>query len=101
HQVKHIAIPKQFTQAMRDIWLLQLRLPHRNGIKPYRLLTHPRFRAAYDFLLLRSEAGEVEPKLAQWWTEFQCADEAKKKQMSKTTANRHQRTGNTKDKNKF
>jgi poly(A) polymerase len=35
------------------------------------LLSHPRFRAAYDFMLLRSEAGEVDAEIAQWWTEFQ------------------------------
>jgi poly(A) polymerase len=36
-----------------------------------RLLSHPRFRAAYDFLLLRAEAGEVDKALGDWWTEFQ------------------------------
>jgi poly(A) polymerase len=56
---------------MRDIWHLQPRFLQRNGKRPQRLASHPRFRAAYDFLLLRAEAGEVEKELADWWTRFQ------------------------------
>lgn len=78
-QIKCTAIPKRMTQSMREVWLLQSRLRQCTGIKPYRLLAHPRFRAAYDFLVLRAETGGADPKLAQWWTEFQVADEAKQK----------------------
>ena len=70
-QVKLIGIPKRFSQVMREIWLLQYRFPRRHGNKAQQLLTHPRFRAGYDFLLLRVESGEEEPELGQWWTEFQ------------------------------
>jgi poly(A) polymerase len=66
-----VAIPKRFGLPMREIWSLQPRLEQRQGRRPHRLLTHPRFRAAYDFLLLRAESGEVEQELAQWWTRFQ------------------------------
>lgn len=66
-----VAIPKRFGLPMREIWALQPRLEQRQGKRPHRLLTHPRFRAAYDFLLLRAEAGEVETELAAWWTRFQ------------------------------
>jgi poly(A) polymerase len=45
------------------------------------LVTHPRFRAAYDFLVLRAEAGEADTALADWWTHFQDADETGKKAM--------------------
>ena len=69
-----VAIPKRFALPMREIWSLQPRLEQREGKRPYRLLTHPRFRAAYDFLLLRAEAGEVESELADWWTRFQEAN---------------------------
>ena len=55
----------------RDIWALQTRLKNRRGKRPLKLLTHQRFRAAYDFLLLRAEAGEDVEELAGWWTEFQ------------------------------
>ncbi|MEW8428680.1 MAG: polynucleotide adenylyltransferase PcnB, partial [gamma proteobacterium symbiont of Ctena orbiculata] len=78
----HIYIPKRFSYPMRDIWQLQPRFQQRQGKKPYRLLTHPRFRAAYDFLLLRAEAGEVETELAKWWTDFQQANSQQKQGMT-------------------
>ena len=70
-QARHISIPKRFTLPMREIWNLQLRLEQRQGKRPQRLLSHPRFRAAYDFLLLRCASGEAAEELGQWWTEFQ------------------------------
>ncbi|WP_237066473.1 polynucleotide adenylyltransferase PcnB [Microbulbifer guangxiensis] len=74
-QLTHTAIPKRFSIPMREIWDMQLRLPQRNGNRAQRLSEHPRFRAAYDFLLLREQCGEIEPGLGQWWTDFQAADE--------------------------
>jgi poly(A) polymerase len=68
-----VAIPKRFSLPMREIWSLQPRLEQRDGKRPQRLLTHPRFRAAYDFLVLRADAGEADPELAAWWTRFQDA----------------------------
>lgn len=70
-QVKSIMIPKRFTLPMREIWNMQPRFENRSGKRPQRLLGHPRFRAAYDFLLLRAQSGEAEEALAQWWTDFQ------------------------------
>lgn len=70
-QVSSTAVPKRFSFPMREIWMLQPRFERRRGKAPYRLLENPRFRAAYDFLLLRSEVGEADRELAQWWTEFQ------------------------------
>jgi poly(A) polymerase len=84
-QINSIAIPKYITQAMREVWLLQLRLQHCTGIKPFRLLEQPRFRAAYDFLVLRAETGGADRRLAQWWTEFQAADESKQRKMTRST----------------
>ncbi|NKN32295.1 polynucleotide adenylyltransferase PcnB [Marichromatium bheemlicum] len=72
-QQSRVAIPKRFSLPMREIWALQPRFEQREGKRPFRLLTHPRFRAAYDFLLLRAEAGEVDRTLAEWWTRFQDA----------------------------
>ncbi len=69
-QVSRTAMPRRFTQMARDIWQLQARLRRTGGNRPYRLQQHPRFRAAYDFLLLRATAGENEQALADWWTEF-------------------------------
>jgi poly(A) polymerase len=82
-QSRHVSIPKRFSLPMREIWSLQYRFTHRNGKRPHRLLTHPRFRAAYDFLLLRAEAGETEPDLGQWWTSFQEVDAEERNQMTK------------------
>ncbi len=73
-QVKSITIPKRFTLPMREIWNMQPRFENRSGKRPQRLLGHPRFRAAYDFLLLRAESGEADAELAQWWTDFQTQD---------------------------
>lgn len=87
-QIKATAIPKRITQSMREVWLLQSRLQQCTGIKPFRLLVHPRFRAAYDFLVLRAETGGADPKLAQWWTEFQIADEAKQKKMTRPSTSK-------------
>ena len=70
-QNKVVTIPKRFTQVMREIWLLQYRFPKRLGTRAFNLLEHPRFRAAYDFLLLRALAGDESMELAEWWTTFQ------------------------------
>jgi len=70
-QVQRVAIPKRFSIPMREIWQLQPRFHKRRGRQPERLIPHPRFRAAYDFLLLRAQVGEVEQELADWWTEIQ------------------------------
>ena len=68
---RHIAIPRRFSQPMREIWEFQLRLQRRQGKKAAELVEHRRFRAAYDFLLLREEAGEDTGDLGAWWTGFQ------------------------------
>jgi poly(A) polymerase len=70
-QQVRVAIPKRFTLPMREVIGLQPRFERREGRRALRLLDHPRFRAAYDFLLLRAAAGEADTALAQWWTELQ------------------------------
>ncbi|MEQ1438645.1 polynucleotide adenylyltransferase PcnB [Fontimonas sp. SYSU GA230001] len=71
----HVMIPKRFSLPMREIWTLQPRFDARQGGRAKRLLAHPRFRAAYDFLLLRASVGEVPQGLADWWTRAQTADQ--------------------------
>ncbi|MET0027059.1 MAG: polynucleotide adenylyltransferase PcnB [Candidatus Thiodiazotropha sp.] len=73
-QSRKVSIPKRFSYPMRDIWTLQPRFLQRQGKRPQRFLTHPKFRAAYDFLLLRADAGEADKELADWWTRFQNAN---------------------------
>ncbi len=70
-----LAIPRRYDGMIKEIWALQPRFEQRGGQRPYRLLEHPRFRAAYDFLLLRAESGEVDAELGEWWTRFQDADD--------------------------
>ncbi len=68
---RHLSIPRRFSQPMREIWEFQLRLQRRQGRRAAELVDHRRFRAAYDFLLLREQAGEDTGGLGDWWTEFQ------------------------------
>jgi poly(A) polymerase len=72
-QAERIAIPRRFEATIKEIWSLQPRFEQRAGSRPARLLEHPRFRAAYDFLVLRGESGEAPQALAEWWTRFQDA----------------------------
>jgi poly(A) polymerase len=80
-QAEKLAIPKRFSTVMKEIWSLQPRFLHRSGKRAFRLLLHPRFRAAYDFLLLRCNTGEAEAELGQWWTAFQNADYEQRRSM--------------------
>jgi poly(A) polymerase len=60
---------------IKEIWSLQPRFEQRSGSRPFRLLDHPRFRAGFDFLLLRARAGDASEELADWWQSFQDAPE--------------------------
>lgn len=80
-QTRQIAIPRRFTSDMKELWALQPRFEFRAGQRPFRLLEHPRFRAAYDFMLLRCESGEMPGELGDWWTSFQAAHPEERKAM--------------------
>ncbi|MFA5631866.1 MAG: polynucleotide adenylyltransferase PcnB [Porticoccaceae bacterium] len=80
-QVNRIAIPRRFSQPMREIWDLQQRLPNRTGTRAGHLVSLPRFRAAYDFVLLREQAGEDLNGLGHWWTRYQDADESGRRKL--------------------
>ncbi len=69
-QNRRIGIPKRFSIPMRELLALQPRFHRREGRRVLGFLGHPRFRAAYDFLLLRAQAGAEDPAIARWWTEF-------------------------------
>jgi poly(A) polymerase len=66
---------------MREIWLMQPRFERRTGNGPFTLVEQPRFRAGFDFLRLRADAGEIEPELARWWEEFSLAGEGKRAEL--------------------
>ncbi|KMQ81171.1 Poly(A) polymerase [Candidatus Burkholderia pumila] len=72
-QTEKLAIHKRFSSDMREIWGLQHRLEKR-GRRAMKLLEHQKFRAGYDFLVLRCESGELDPAIGQWWTDFIASD---------------------------
>lgn len=78
-QLDTVALPRRFSTPMREIWQLQPRFDNRSGKRALRLLGHPRFRAAYDFMVLRAQTGEADPELADFWTKFQEADAAEQR----------------------
>ncbi len=80
-QQRITAIPRKFHSYIKDIWVLQLKLHSRIGKQPYKTLKHPRFRAAYDFMLIREKASNEIKGLGKWWTDFQRNDDNLKKSL--------------------
>jgi len=66
-----ITIPRRFSQFVRDVWFLQPKLEAQRPKSARIALEHPRFRAGYDFLLLRAASGELLEEQADWWTHLQ------------------------------
>ena len=80
-QAGKLAITRRVAGDIKDIWALQPRFEKRSGKAPIRLLEQPRFRAGYDFLLLRAASGEIDQEVADWWSEFQDASDARREEM--------------------
>ena len=80
-QQRITAIPRKFTSYIKDIWYLQLKLNDRLKNNPNKIIKHPRFRAGYDFLLIRENASKDKSDLGKWWTSFQHADTKSKQKM--------------------
>lgn len=76
-----LAIPKRFDATMKELWLMQPRFLQRGGQRPYRLLEHPRFRAAYDFFALRAASANAPQEAASWWERFQDAGPDERERM--------------------
>ena len=70
-QQRRISIPRRFTVPMREMLALQPRFQQQHGKRALNLLSHRRFRAAYDFMLLLSEVGQVDADIAEFWTDVQ------------------------------
>ncbi|TPH15053.1 polynucleotide adenylyltransferase PcnB [Litorilituus lipolyticus] len=86
-QQRAIAIPKRFQAVIKDIWILQDKLSRREGKRAFKTFEHPKFRAGYDFLLLRAEiesGNEKLTELAKWWTDFQQVSAEARLQMIKS-----------------
>jgi poly(A) polymerase len=73
-QTEKLALQRKIASDMRDIWAMQPRFERRVGKSPYKMLEHMRWRAGYDFLLLRCASGEIDSEIGEWWTEFVTAD---------------------------
>jgi poly(A) polymerase len=80
-QREMLAIPRRFDATMKELWLLQPRFLQRGGNRPYRLLEHPRFRAAYDFFALRAASANAPQEAARWWERFQDAGADERERM--------------------
>lgn len=91
-QHKNLAIPRRFDAVIQEIWSMQPRFEARSGRQPFRLLAHPRFRAAYDFMQLRCESGELSAELGEWWKTFLSVDnEEREKMLPKQTSGKKPR----------
>ncbi len=85
-QHQRTTVPRRFTTVMRDIWTLQPRLQRYKRRRALQLLSHLRFRAGYDFLYLRAQAGEAVQEQSEWWTEIQQKDTADQLNMAEVPA---------------
>jgi poly(A) polymerase len=86
-QTEKLALQRKIGSDMRDIWAMQPRFERRSGKNPYKLLEHLRFRAGYDFLLLRCASGEIDAELGDWWTAFYEGDEVMRAELVSSAGN--------------
>jgi poly(A) polymerase len=84
NQTDKLALQRRIATDMRDIWAMQPRFERRTGKAPYKLLEHPRFRAGFDFLLLRCESGELDAEIGTWWTGFYAGDISERERLLTT-----------------
>ncbi len=87
------ALPRRIAMPAREVWCLQPRFKNRSGDRPFKLLAHPRFRAAFDFMTLRAATGDIDPSIAEWWDNFQRVDEPEQKKMLRGSGRRSRRRG--------
>ena len=92
-QSKTTSLPRRVTLPIREVWCLQARFKNRSGDRPFKLLSHPRFRAAFDFLALRATTGDVDPALSEWWENFQQLDDSGQRKMVRNPSRRSRRRG--------
>ena len=80
---------------MREIWMMQPRFERRTGNGPYSLVEQPRYRAGFDFLLLRAEVGDLDMALVDWWEDFALGSDEERRALVEQVreSERHQRKG--------
>ncbi len=86
-----VTIPKRHRMIMREIWNLQPRLARHRGKRALKLLGHPSFRAAYDFLMLRVASGEEDPQVGAWWTQLLDSEAGKREAVARPRRRRRPR----------
>ena len=96
-QTENLALQRRIATDMRDIWAMQPRFERRAGRAPYKLLENPRFRAGFDFLLLRCASGELDAELGEWWSAFYEAESGERERLV-TQANARPSAGGEKKK---
>jgi len=79
---ERVQIPRRFALGLREMFALQPRLEHPRGRRALRLLEQPRFRAAYDLLLLRAQVGMAPKEAADWWERVQAAGPEERERMA-------------------
>lgn len=93
-QLKTVAIPRRVQELIVSIWAQQYRLRQRkSGQHVQHTLQHPRFRAAFDLLMLRAKAGEPVWQLAMWWDKLQSSDREGQRRMLARLTPRDDRKG--------
>ncbi len=78
---RRVTIPKRFSLGVRDMFALQPQLEHPRSRRVLRLIEQPRFRAAFDLLLLRAQVGMAQQELVDWWAALQSAHPAQREEM--------------------
>src|SRR5699024_521220 len=90
-QAQRVAIHRRFSSMAKEMWCLQPRFERRRGKRAFRLMSERRFRAAYDFLLLRAIENPELQELADWWTTFQEVDGDERREMTRAAPGKRQR----------
>lgn len=92
-QCQQLNIQRRYQADIHDLWMLQARFERRTGKNPWSLVQHPRYRAAYDFMLLRSMLGHVPVSQVTWWEEFVAADADRRAAMIDAAQQEARQTG--------
>jgi poly(A) polymerase len=85
-QAQRLAITRRIAGDIKELWGLQARFDKRTGRAPYRLIEHPKFRAAWDFLHLRAQAGSVPEELPAWWDRFAHTGHSEREELLRTAS---------------
>jgi len=90
-QARRVAIHRRFSTIAKEIWCMQPRFRKRRGKRALKLMSERRFRAAYDFLLLRAMENPELQELADWWTTIQEVDTDERHKMVSPAGKRRSR----------